>query len=264
MKIASLLYHDVVEPGDYASSGFVTPDANIYKLTTLDFDRHLAAIHARTQQSAVTVERALLGAPGFLLTFDDGGVTALTQIAARLEHFGSAGHFFITTDQIGTPGFLTAQQIRDVEKRGHVIGSHSCSHPLMMSALSVQQLEREWAESTARLADILGHAVTVASVPGGSYSRAVGKTAAAAGIRTLFTSEPTTSLGRVDGCTLLGRFSVQQSTHPDIAARLAIGDGWLSSKQWLYWNFKKVLKRVGGQVWLEFRKALLARRGPTS
>src|SRR5262245_47304812 len=47
-------------------------------------------------------------------------------------------------------------------------------------------------KSRELLRDILGESVTVASVPGGYYGRAVAETAAEAGIRVLFNSEPTT------------------------------------------------------------------------
>ena len=50
----------------------------------------------------------------------------------------------------------------------------------------------EWSRSRAMLEDILGHAVDVASVPGGYFSAVVARAAREAGIRVLFTSEPVT------------------------------------------------------------------------
>ena len=129
-----------------------------------------------------------------------------------------------------------------------------------MSRCSSSQLDREWRESVAKLSDILGAPVTVASVPGGSYSRAVGSAAANVGIRVLFTSEPTSAISKVDECVLIGRYSVQQGTSIETAAALASGDALRRLQLAAYWNFKKVIKRIGGNVWLEFRKAVLARR----
>jgi len=77
---------------------------------------------------------------------------------------------------------LPAEQIRDLHQRGHIIGSHSCSHPKRMSFCSRAELLQEWGRSCEILAGILGAPVTVASVPGGFYSRAVAEAAAEAGI----------------------------------------------------------------------------------
>jgi peptidoglycan/xylan/chitin deacetylase (PgdA/CDA1 family) len=243
----ALLYHDVVPAGDYASSGFQSPDANIYKFTIAEFEQHLTRIRERAPQN-------------MLLTFDDGGVSAIRATADIIERFGHKGHFFITTDYIGTTGFMSVAEISELARRGHIIGSHSCSHPALMSRCQAQQLDHEWRDSVARLSDILGAQVATASVPGGSYSNAVGRSAAAAKITTLFTSEPTSSVGAIDTCTLIGRFSVQRGTTPEIAAALAAGDLMPALRQAAYWNFKKILKRAGGTAWIEFRKAVLAKR----
>jgi peptidoglycan/xylan/chitin deacetylase (PgdA/CDA1 family) len=241
----ALLYHDIVPEGAFASSGFVSPDANIYKFSTTEFERHLEAIAARKVKP--------------LLTFDDGGISAIEHTAQLIERFGHKGRFFITTDYIGKPGFLSAAGIVELANRGHLIGSHSCSHPELMARCSVKELDREWRQSIATLSDILGFSVASASVPGGSYSRAVGSAAAHAGVRELFTSEPTTSLSELHHCKLIGRFSVQQGTSAETAAALAAGDFLPRFKLAAYWNFKKVLKKAGGNAWIKFRKSVLAR-----
>ena len=41
-------------------------------------------------------------------------------VADELEQMGWRGHFFITSDWIGRRGFLTAGQIRELRRRGHV------------------------------------------------------------------------------------------------------------------------------------------------
>lgn len=256
----ALLYHDVVPRGEFSSSGFVSPDANIYKFSTGEFEEHLAAIQSRDVKPAVSIHNALASPDVLLLTFDDGGVSAIRWTADRIERHGHVGHFFITTDYIDAPGFMSRSEIVELARRGHVIGSHSCSHPALMSRCPVEQLEREWRDSTSKLADILGAPVTTASVPGGSYSQAVGAAAARAGLRVLFTSEPVSRIGNVDGCALIGRYSVQQGTSSQTAAALAAGDLLPRLQRSVYWSFKKVLKKLGGNAWIEFRKAVLAKR----
>jgi len=256
----ALLYHDIVPEGEYASSGFVSPDANIYKFSVAEFERHLFAIQSRHPAPAVSAAVALASPEALLLTFDDGGSSAIQWTADILERFGHVGHFFITTDYVGAAGFLSRADIAALARRGHIIGSHSCSHPVLMSKCASQQIEREWRESVDVLSNIVGTPVTIASVPGGSYSRAVGQAAARAGLRVLFTSEPVSSIGEVNGCALIGRYSIQRGTSSQTAAALAGGDWLAVFKQALYWNLKKVIKNMGGNAWIELRKKILSRR----
>ena len=257
--IVSLLYHDVVEPGAFSTSGFEGGDADVYKLEHLHFEQHLRAIEGSAAAGPVAVlDSASRELPprALLLTFDDGGASALS-IASMLESRGWRGHFFITTDYIGRSAFLTAEQARELHRRGHIIGSHSCSHPVRMSYCTRPQLVREWKSSLQVLAEILGEKPRVASVPGGYYSPAVAESASAAGIEVLFNSEPTTRIYKVDGCLVVGRYSIQQGVSAQRAAALARGDTLPRFRQYLYWNSKRIAKRLGGNFYISLRKALL-------
>ena len=253
------MYHDVVENGDFASSGFPGEGAHVYKLRREDFVRHLDAI--RGVSSAVTTVHDVTRPERVLLTFDDGGASFHHPIADLLEARGWRGHFFITTDRIGTPGFLTEAELRDLHRRGHVIGSHSASHPTRMAALSRAQLDAEWSTSIARLSDLLGERVTVASVPGGYYSREVGGRAAAAGIAKLFTSEPTAAVGSLDGCLVFGRYVVQRGMDPAWSAGFASGGAAYCWRQTALWKAKRIAKMLGGNAYLKAREAILERKG---
>lgn len=261
MRTLALLYHDVVTEGRYGDSGFQSPDANIYKLDRTEFARHLEAIARASRRPPVTAGR--LGSeasPELLLTFDDGGASALEPVAGMLAGRGWKAHFFVTSDYVGTPGFLTPGEIRELHRQGHVIGSHSASHPLQMGRCPREQLDREWRRSTAALAEILGEPVRTASIPGGYYSHAVADSAAAAGIRTLFTSEPVTRPWTRDGCTMLGRFGVQQGVPPEWVAAVVAGRVGPRLSRYCYWNAKKLVKAAGGEQWLKLRAWMLARR----
>jgi peptidoglycan/xylan/chitin deacetylase (PgdA/CDA1 family) len=259
-RIIALEYHDVVSAGDFAASGFSGPGADSYKLTTAAFDAHLAAVAGTGTRAGLTGAEALAPAVGtegraarVLLTFDDGGRSALTEIAPRLEALGWRGHFFMTTAQIGSAGFLASGELRELHARGHVIGSHSHSHPVRMSACSLDALRREWGESVALLSDILGAPVTTASVPGGYFSRVVAETAAEAGVQLLFTSEPTSRPMRVGSCTVLGRYTLRRDDPGSRAADLVAASNRARVRQWSIWNAKKVLKALGGASYLRVR-----------
>jgi peptidoglycan/xylan/chitin deacetylase (PgdA/CDA1 family) len=125
-----------------------------------------------------------------LLTFDDGGISAM-RAAGLLEERGWRGHFLITTSQIGKRRFLSRADIGELRRRGHCIGSHSHSHPNIFYDLSTEQMVEEWKTSLDILAQIAGEAIGVASIPGGDMDRRVPMAAEQAGVRYLFTSEPT-------------------------------------------------------------------------
>ena len=245
----ALMYHDVVPAGAEDTSGFPGRDAALYKVTPELFKDHLAAI-----RRSVPAFPAPPAPPAF--TFDDGGVSAMTA-ADALERQGFTGHFFITANYVGARGFVTAQDLRELRARGHVVGSHSCSHPLRMGHCSWPQLVEEWTRSRSILSEIISEDITVASVPGGDFAAPVAEAAARAGITQLFTSEPTLEAREAFGLTLRGRFAVQRWTTAETAAALAAG-AWLPcARQALVWNAKKIGKRIGGERYLQLRKLLI-------
>jgi peptidoglycan/xylan/chitin deacetylase (PgdA/CDA1 family) len=259
LRAVCLLYHDVIENGDRNSSGFTGPGTAKYKLSRAEFEAHLAAIAKVRNLPASTAHQLadIREEFPFLLTFDDGGQSAATCIADLLDKHGWRGHFFITAGQIGKQGFVNTEQIRGLKKRGHVIGSHSFSHPQRMSYCSEGELIEEWTRSVKTLSDIVGQPVDTASVPGGYYSNRVAETAAAAGIRVLFNSEPSTAVNTVLDCTVVGRYNIFRGMSPEISGELVSDVARARTRQWLFWNLKKIAKRSAGRPYLAARQWLL-------
>jgi len=253
MRAISLLFHDVHETSP-DESGFRSAAADRYKLRLADFDAQLEGVAAVRddipQLSPCLRDSMARGGNPFLITVDDGGVSYHTLIADRLERRGWRGHCFVSTEFIGQRGFLDAGQIRDLDKRGHVIGSHSASHPPRFSTLAFDAMVREWTRSRETLEDILGHDVDVASVPGGYFSSAVASAARAAGIRVLFTSEPVTSVQPGPACTLIGRFTIRRGDPADAAQRLVMPAPWARSGAWVSWNAKGLVKPLLGSSYM--------------
>lgn len=224
LKIASFGYHDVTD--DATSSGFERPAAAPYKLGCDAFrghlDRFAAAPCAPTLACDIEWSR-----PGrhLLLTFDDGGKSAV-HAADELCRRGWRGHFFIVTSRIGNRTFLDASEIRYLRSCGHVIGSHSHTHPDIFREQTVDQMAEEWLVSCDTLAALLGSPCDAASVPGGDISPAVLQSAADAGLRYLFTSEAWLRPRTVDACRVLGRFAPKTSTTPGRVQELAQFRGW--------------------------------------
>ena len=179
MPLVSLLFHDVYR-GEPRESGFDSAAADRYKLSIPEFETQLSGVAHVRSDPPILASRFLLQQVSdtsdtsdifpYLITVDDGGLSYYTVVADRLERLGWRGHCFVTTDCIGQRGFLTVRQIRELDTRGHIIGSHSASHPTRFSACSIPQMRREWTRSREALQDVLGHPVNVASVPGGYFS----------------------------------------------------------------------------------------------
>jgi peptidoglycan/xylan/chitin deacetylase (PgdA/CDA1 family) len=263
MRALSILYHDVVANDRPDSSGFPGRDAAAYKLEREEFERHLEAIAKAVHKRSTTAQQLLNWTDKelpFLLTFDDGGLSAYTCIADLLEKYDWHANFFITTDYIDSPSFVTKEQLRELRKRGHTIGSHSCSHPTRMSHCNWNRLFEEWQRSVDVLSDILGEQVSVASLPGGHYSARVAEAAFRAGIRVMFISEPTTRGHFVEGCLILGRYTIWRGMPPETAAAIAAGKLSPRLKQVASWNMKKLAKSLGGKSYLRLRELWFARK----
>ena len=238
MRVVSLLFHDVYA-SEASESGFRSPAADRYKLTIPEFEAQLDSLESLRIPNPESRIPAVV-------TVDDGGVSYHTIVADRLEAMGLRGYCFVTTNFIGQRGFLTPGQVRELDDRGHIIGTHSASHPSRFSALTRAEMRHEWADSRMKLEDILGRAVTVGSVPGGYFSTAVAKAAVDAGLRTLFTSEPTTKPSVLEACELIGRFTIRRGHPPDMARRFAAANPWTRCGAWAAWNAKAIVKPMLG------------------
>ena len=225
LAVAAFGYHDVVTDASEAT-GFQRLGARPYKRRRDVFARDLDGI-ARGRHAPELVTELDLTHPGrhVLLTFDDGGRSAV-YIGDALAARGWKGHFFIVTGLIATRAFMTAPEIRYLRSCGHVVGSHSETHPDIFPEQPFERMVEEWRVSRDKLAQLLGEPCVTASVPGGDISPAVLTSAGASGVTYLFTSEPTLEPRQVDGCWILGRFAPKVWTRAAQVTRLAEFRGW--------------------------------------
>jgi peptidoglycan/xylan/chitin deacetylase (PgdA/CDA1 family) len=253
----ALMYHDVVEPASRDAAGFPDAVASEYKLSPTDLEAHLRAMQrARVDVGLIRPPAPL---PGAALTFDDGGAATLAA-AEQLERYGWRGHFFVTTSLIDQNGFITASDLVELARRGHVVGSHSHTHPRAMVQLDDEALAMEWRKSGEILAALVGEWPRTASVPNGSWSERVLGAAESCGYRVVMTSDPVARTGRCGGVQIVGRYTIWSWTSARAAARYAGGDPLLRGAIWSSWRAKALAKRASPAVYTRLQNMRQRRR----
>lgn len=112
--------------------------------------------------------------------FDDGFAFDLV-IAEMLEKYGLRGTFYIVVDWVDKEGFLTWEQIKDLYKRGHKIGSHTVTHPQDLKVLYEQDLHYEIQNSKDMIEIVVGENISRFCYPRGRYDDRVKSFVAQAG-----------------------------------------------------------------------------------
>jgi peptidoglycan/xylan/chitin deacetylase (PgdA/CDA1 family) len=212
LQTAGLGYHEVTN--DPFSTGIQgRPRSAQFTLTTAAFEEHLARVAGAAVQPTLVTQTDLTQ-PGrhLFLTFDDGGKSAM-HAAEALARRGWRGHFFIVTSAIGQRTFVGTADMHELRDAGHVVGSHSHTHPYVFRDQTIERMVDEWRVSADIVAQILGQPCEAASVPGGHVSAAVLRSGAEAGLRYLFTTTPTLAPRNIGGCWILGRALIK-ATHP--------------------------------------------------
>ena len=236
-----MMYHDIVTRDD-KSGGFQNESAFQYKVEEAAFEEQVKALQGKD----------------VVFTFDDGGVSFLTIVAPTLEKYGMRGVFFISTNYLGTPGFLTAEQVNELEERGHVIGSHSHSHPNNIASLPADAMYEEWCVSCNVLKSIVGHEILYASIPNGYGSKKLNASAQKAGITELYTSVPTTQLSTRSGQTLYGRYVVHRDMTVEDVVKIVSNRNYRRQMYMRWWMLEQIKKVLGSSY--DKVKAVFVRR----
>lgn len=183
-----LLYHALVRSSQPSAESREVK----YEVTAATFQNHVRRIRAGGRR--VLSMKEILDASGVPssesavgITFDDGFVSDYEEAFPVLVKEGARGDFFVNTANIGKPGYLSWEQIREMHGGGMGIHSHGHSHAAL-SLLPLDGLRRELATSRKLLEDKLGSAVELIAVPYGLMNRRVIREAFAAGYRAVCNS----------------------------------------------------------------------------
>jgi peptidoglycan/xylan/chitin deacetylase (PgdA/CDA1 family) len=135
---------------------FICPEERLYWISEGTFDLVIAGAKRH----------------GARLTFDDGNESDATIALPKLVAQGLKAAFFIPSDRIGTTGYVSEQQIRDLHAAGMEIGSHGCSHLNWLQA-SDPEIASDVTRSVERLSQIIAAPVRSVAIPYGHCDRRV-------------------------------------------------------------------------------------------
>lgn len=227
----------------------VTPHATNHMVVSPDLlRRQLLAVQQHgytviTPDEWVAAVQGQLAAPPkpVMLTFDDAWRDQYAYALPILEELGMRAVFYAYTATIGSPDTMSWDDLRELARRGHVIGCHSATHSDLArpfrfedSARYAQRLQREIAGARAVMEQELGFPVAHFCYPYGFYNTNVIALVRAAGYRTAMTVNPSANAAMTP-LLQLGRMIVapwtdaealvqQMATRP-LAVTATPGDG---------------------------------------
>jgi len=204
----------------------------------------------------LNVGEAILYPPGqnVCITFDDGCETDLIAAAPVLREFGFNATFFLTSGFLGTPGYLTAEQVRELDAQGFQIGCHSMTHPYL-SDLTEPELKREIVDAKLQIEQILGHPIEHFSCPGGRYSQRTLQIARQAGFATVCNSQFYSNSASRNPWEL-GRVAMLRDLPLNQFADTCSGRG-LWKKRWQHEARRSVQRALGNRAYDHLRAVLL-------
>lgn len=112
--------------------------------------------------------RGQLPAKPVVITFDDGYRDNLTTALPIMEKYGLRGTVFVIASQVGQADYLTWDEIKEMQRRGTEIGSHTVSHAVLTD-ITLPEREREVRLSKEMIEDQLGTKVEFLAYPFGQF-----------------------------------------------------------------------------------------------
>jgi peptidoglycan/xylan/chitin deacetylase (PgdA/CDA1 family) len=253
-----LMYHDVTadsaEPGQGKEYFSVSRSVFEHQLDQLaGLGRNVCNLETVVASPSPDGKRVIA------CTFDDGDAGQFDRGFPALAKRGMSATFFVTTDWVGKPGYVSWNGLREAKAAGMSIQSHTRSHPFL-SELTAEELGNELAGSRAILDDQLGQQTTTLALPGGDPPRsALREQIAAAGYRIVANSRWGVNRARTSGSiTWVNRCTIRGRMADDRFARVAQGDPWISATRQVREAVLRALRNsLGPTRYARWRRQLL-------
>lgn len=167
----------------------VSNDDDIYSVKPEQFRQQMKflAEHGYTPVSLHEVIEAQAGKGSLpdkpiVITFDDGYADNFTTALPIMEEYGMRATVFVIANAVGTPDYLTWEQIAAMTARHTEIGSHTYSH-VDLSTLPPEKQREELTLSKTTLEAKLGRPIEFLAYPYGQFNAATQQLLAETGYR---------------------------------------------------------------------------------
>lgn len=184
-----LMYHSI-DPGKEGSSIDVSPEIFAKQMEFL-YRNHYNVV-SPDKVIAYMKKEEKMPPKTAAITVDDGYYNFYEYAYPVLKKYKLPAAIFVTTDRIGTPGYLGWNELREISASGLVtIGSHTKSH-VWVPEISVndERLHEELAVSKDILERALGKKVYYLCYPNGGFNDLAKDAAKEAGYKGAFTTNP--------------------------------------------------------------------------
>jgi peptidoglycan/xylan/chitin deacetylase (PgdA/CDA1 family) len=180
-----LMYHHVGVPSDKWRLNTVNSKSFEYQMAfmkrhgfqVISFDDLVEGMKEGQQFARNTV----------VLQFDDGYEDNYKYAFPILKKYGFPAIVFLISDKVGAPGFLTWDQVKEMEKYNFVAGAHT-RHHVYLPTLSLVRAQDEIAGSKKVIEDHLGHSIDYFAYPSGGFSEDVKRLVKEAGYKAAVTT----------------------------------------------------------------------------
>jgi peptidoglycan/xylan/chitin deacetylase (PgdA/CDA1 family) len=211
-----LMYHGLSAPGRFGEAHYtVSPHALEALLGSVLETRPVADLPALLDGTAPS--------GSVVFTFDDGEASVASEALPIFQARGVRATVFVTTDWIGTEGYLGPEEISRLVDAGWTVGSHGATHRFL-SDLTDLEVRDELYRSRDALAEVLGELPEHGSLPGGRGDARVVRAARRAGYRSLATSTPGRNRLPLPCPFAIRRTLVLGAWSPKRVLRLALGE----------------------------------------
>jgi peptidoglycan/xylan/chitin deacetylase (PgdA/CDA1 family) len=104
-----------------------------------------------------------------VIQFDDGYEDNYTNAFPIIKKYEIPAMVFLISDVVGNPGFLTWDQIKEMERYHFLAGSHT-RHHYYLPSLSLEKAKDEIIGSKKVIENNLGHAIDYFAYPSGGFT----------------------------------------------------------------------------------------------
>lgn len=122
-----------------------------------------------------------------VLQFDDGYEDNYKYAFPVLKKYGFPAMVFLISDKVGTPDFLTWDEVKEMEKYNFLAGAHTRHHVYLPRA-SLAQAQDEIAGSKKVIEDHLGHPIDYFAYPSGGFTEDIKRLVREAGYKAAATT----------------------------------------------------------------------------